>query len=242
MTEPLDPTPVDAHSFDAADEPVSPTADESGAASADSAQSPSAQAVSLQQGMRESIGGVRGLFDSGFPSLVFVAAWLLTDHNLQVSLGCAVGAGVIVAVIRLVLKQKLQQVISGFFGIALSAFIAHRTHRASNFFLPGIIINAVYLVALLVSVAVRRPLIGYVSGVFNDNFNWRSHPNQRRAAFQATWLWISIFALKLAVQVPLLNADKTAALGIAKFVMGYPLFILGGWLTWRMVRKSTSHL
>ncbi|NBO46647.1 MAG: DUF3159 domain-containing protein [Actinobacteria bacterium] len=190
--------------------------------------------------VRDSIGGVRGLFDSGFPSLVFVAAWLLTNHNLGRALTCAVVSGLVVAIVRIVRKQSLQQVLGGFVGVALSAYIAHRTHRASNFFLPGIVINAVYLVALLISVAVRRPLIAYLGGLFSENFNWREDAAHRSAAVRATWIWISIFALKLAVQVPLLKADQTAALGVARFVMGYPLFIAGGWLTWRIVRRVTT--
>lgn len=190
--------------------------------------------------VRDSIGGVRGLFDSGFPSLVFVAAWLLTNHNLGRALICAVVSGAVVAIVRIVRKQSLQQVLGGFIGVALSAYIAHRTHRASNFFLPGIVINAVYLVALLISVVVRRPLIAYLGGLFSENFNWRENSAHRSAALRATWIWIGIFALKLAVQVPLLNADETAALGVAKFVMGYPLFIAGGWLTWRIVRRVTA--
>lgn len=194
----------------------------------------------LSASLRESIGGVRGLFDSGFPSLVFVAAWLFTGHNLTRALTFAVAAGLVVVVVRVVRKQSLQQVAGGFIGVALSAYIAHRTNRASNFFLPGIVINAVYLVALLVSVAVRRPLIAYVGGLFSENFNWRNDAAHRAAAVRATWVWIGIFALKLAVQVPLLKADETAALGVAKFVMGYPLFIAGGWLTWRIVRRVTT--
>lgn len=194
----------------------------------------------LKATVRESIGGVRGLFDSGFPSLVFVAAWLLTEHNLGVALAWAIGAGGAVATFRLIRKQPLQQVLGGFFGVALSAFIAHRTHRASNFFLPGIVINAAYLMALLISLAVRRPLIAYLGGMFSDNFNWREDERHRSAAVRATWVWVGIFASKLLVQVPLLHANQTTALGIAKFVMGYPLFIAGGWLTWRVIRRVTQ--
>ena len=101
------------------------------------------------------------------------------------------------------------------------------------------LINAVYLLALLVSVIVRRPLIAFLGGMFSENFNWRQDPAHRAAALRATWVWIGIFAAKLLVQVPLLNADQTTALGIAKFAMGYPLFIVGGWLTWRVIRRAT---
>lgn len=192
------------------------------------------------EGIRESIGGVRGMIDSGLPSLVFIVAWLVSDRDLRLSLLCAVGAGAAVAALRLLRRQKLQQVVSGFVGVAISAFIADRTHRASNFFLPGIVTNAAYLIALLVSVAVRRPLIGYLAALFREGFDWRGNPDHLRRAVRASWVWIAIFAGKLLVQVPLLRADETTALGIAKIAMGYPLFIAGGYITWRMLRREAD--
>ncbi len=196
--------------------------------------------VSMAESMREALGGVRGMVDSGLPSLVFVVAWLVTKHDLRLSLTCAVATGVAVAVLRLLRRQKLQQVVSGFVGVAISAFIADRTHRASNFFLPGIVTNAAYLLALLVSIAVRKPLIGYAAALFRENFDWKNNPDHFRRALRASWVWVGIFAGKLLVQVPLLRADQTTALGIAKIAMGYPLFIIGGWITWRILRRAAD--
>ena len=200
----------------------------------------SEQQPDLRQAVRDSVGGVRGMFDSGLPSIVFVVVWLLDHRRLGTALIAAVAAGGAIAVWRAVRKQPVRQVLGGFVGVALSALIAQRTHRAANFFLLGVVINAVYLGALLISLAVRRPLIAYVGGFMSENFNWREDEQHRRAATNSTWVWAAIFALKLAVQVPLLHANQTAALGIAKFAMGYPLFILGGWLTWRSVRRASG--
>lgn len=198
------------------------------------------RSVSMAESMREALGGVRGMVDSGLPSLVFVVVWLVSDRDLRLSLLCAVGTGAGVAVLRLARRQRLQQVVSGFVGVALSAFIADRTHRASNFFLPGIITNAAYFVAVIVSIAVRKPLVGYLAALFRDDFDWRNNADHFRRAVRASWVWAAIFAAKLLVQVPLLRADETTALGIAKIAMGYPLFIAGGWVTWRMLRREAD--
>ena len=198
------------------------------------------RSVSMAESMREALGGVRGMVDSGLPSLVFVVVWLVSDRDLRLSLLCAVGTGAGVAVLRLARRQRLQQVVSGFVGVALSAFIADRTHRASNFFLPGIITNAAYFVAVIVSIAVRKPLVGYLAALFRDDLDWRNNADHFRRAVRASWVWAAIFAAKLLVQVPLLRADETTALGIAKIAMGYPLFIAGGWVTWRMLRREAD--
>jgi hypothetical protein len=42
--------------------------------------------------------------------------------------------------------------------------------------------------------------------------------------------------LRLAVQLPLYFADLLVALGTAKIVMSYPLFGLGFWLSWLLLR------
>ncbi|MDN5692837.1 MAG: DUF3159 domain-containing protein, partial [Micrococcaceae bacterium] len=57
-------------------------------------------------------------------------------------------------------------------------------------------------------------------------------PRRRRAYAAATWVMAAVFALRLAVQVPLYLADAVTALGVARLVMGLPLYALGLWLAW----------
>ncbi|MEK8228829.1 DUF3159 domain-containing protein [Oerskovia sp. M15] len=53
----------------------------------------------------------------------------------------------------------------------------------------------------------------------------------------ATWLWVGMFALRLAVQVPLFYSAEVAWLGTARLVMGIPLWALTLWATWLLVRR-----
>jgi Protein of unknown function (DUF3159) len=53
-------------------------------------------------------------------------------------------------------------------------------------------------------------------------------------------MWAGLFLLRLAVQLPLYLAGAVVALGIARTAMGLPLFALGLWLTWLMVRRSAA--
>ena len=53
-------------------------------------------------------------------------------------------------------------------------------------------------------------------------------------------MWAGLFLLRLAVQVPLYFAGAVVALGVARTAMGLPLFALGIWLTWLMVRRTPA--
>ena len=54
--------------------------------------------------------------------------------------------------------------VAGFFGVAISAFVATRTGRAENYFLPGFLQNLGYGLAFLISILVRWPLLGVAMG------------------------------------------------------------------------------
>jgi len=189
--------------------------------------------------LERAIGGWRGMIDSALPALVFLIAYLVTGSDLRNALIAAVVVGAVVAVIRLVRRESLQQVLAGFAGVAISAFVASRTGQASDFYLPGILTNAAYGVALLVSILVGWPLIGVAAGYLTgDGTAWRSDSPTRRAYAASTWIWVGLFALRLVVQVPLYLMQNVAALGIAKVVMGWPLYLLCVYLTYRVLAPA----
>lgn len=185
--------------------------------------------------LANAIGGKRGLIDSGLAPLVFVIAYLVTK-DLRVSVVSAVVSGLVIAVLRLVRKQSLQQVLGGFFGVAISAFIASRTGKAEDFFLPGLLINLAYGLAALISIVVGHPVIGHLVALLGGPKQWRTTPPLKQRFTVATWMWVAVFWLRLAVQLPLYLAGAVAALGLTRVVLGLPLYLLGVWLTWRIVR------
>lgn len=83
------------------------------------------------------------------------------------------------------------------------------------------------------SVLVGWPAAGLVLGLVRaEGTRWRAHRPRRRAYAAATWILVAVFALRLAVQVPLYLGDAVTALGVARLVMGLPLYALGLWLAW----------
>ena len=189
------------------------------------------------QNLVDAIGGPLGFVETSVPPVAFVAAYSVSGSDTAVAAGVALGVALVLAVLRLARRESPHQTLYGLVGIAFAAFIATKSGRAENFFLPGLLANAGYAAACLVSVVIRRPLIGFVAGAVTGESDWREVPARARAYARATLLWAGLFLLRLAVQLPLYLASAVVALGIARTAMGLPLFAIGLWVTWRMVRQ-----
>ena len=192
--------------------------------------------------LSKAIGGWRGLIDSALPSMLFILIFVF-QQDLNNALIAALILGGILLLIRLFERKPLTQVISGFVGLSISVLITWRTKDASNFFLTGIITNAVYGFALLVSVLIRKPLIGYLVGsLVGDTSGWLKHPLLVRAYTIVTWLWVGVFSLRLVVQIPLYLNDSVALLGSVKIFMGWPLYLFSVWLTYQIVQTARAKI
>nr|WP_208392839.1 DUF3159 domain-containing protein [Frigoribacterium faeni] len=192
--------------------------------------------VPTASALLSAIGGVRGLVESIVPGLGFVVVYTLTGELLP-SVLIPVVLAVLFVVARAVQRGPVAQALAGVLGIALSAGIALLSGRAEGNFVPGVVINAVSLLAMVVSIAVRWPLVGVVVGLLtNEGGAWRQDRAKRRVLVLVTWLWAGLFAARLAVQVPLLLSGQVAALAALKLVMGVPLYAGVLWVTWLLVR------
>jgi len=188
------------------------------------------------------VGGLRGLTESILPGLGFLIMYTLTT-SLVLSVLAPVALAVIFVVVRLVTRTPLTQAIAGIVGIAISAVLALVSGRAENNFVPGILINVASLVVLLVSIAIQWPLIGVVVGFLtNEGIAWKKDRAKRRVLFLATWLWATLFGLRLAVEVPLYFAKETEWLAGTKLLLGVPLYAGMLWVTWLLVRAVYGRL
>ena len=187
----------------------------------------------------DALGGPRGLADSGLPGLAFVIAYTASDSDLGVAIWTAIGLAALLTVIRLLRRETLQFALAGLIGVGIAAFIANRTGRAEDFFLPGLLLNAGYAAAYAISIAVRWPLIGVILGpLTGEGMEWRRDPELIRLYSRASWIWVAVFLVRLAVQLPLYLSDSLVALGVAKAAMGVPIFVLALWLTFLVLRQG----
>ena len=188
------------------------------------------------------VGGLRGLVESILPGLGFLIIYTLTK-SLVFSVLAPVTLAVVFVAVRLATKTPLTQALAGIAGIVLSALLALITGRAEANFIPGIVINVVSLTVLLVSILIRLPLIGVIFGFLtNDSFEWRKAKAKRRVLYLTTWLWAALFALRLAVEVPLYLAQNAELLAGAKLILGVPLYAGMLWVTWLLVRAVYGRL
>jgi hypothetical protein len=183
------------------------------------------------------VGGPWGALETSLPAVAYITVYTVSGQDTDVSAGVALGLALVLTVVRLARRESPRHALSGLVGVALAAFIATRSGRAEDFFLPGLLANAGYAAAFLVSIAVRRPLVGYIVGQLEGERDWREDPVRLKAFTRASWLWGGLFVTRLAVQLPLYLAGAVVALGVARTAMGLPLFALGLWLTWRLVRR-----
>jgi hypothetical protein len=185
-----------------------------------------------------SLGGVRGIIETVLPTLVFLVLHLVFQ-NLLLSTLVPVGVGLIFVVVRAAQRAPVQSAVTGVVILAATAGLAILTGRAENNFVPGLIVNAIFLVAMVVSLLARYPLVGvFVSLLLGERTEgWRERPATYRALAAATGVWAGMFALRLGVEVPLYLANNAAGLAVAKLVLGIPLYAVVLIVTWLLIRS-----
>jgi hypothetical protein len=188
--------------------------------------------------LREAVGGVRGIVDSGLASTVFLLVYVVGGRRLVPAVVAAVVATVVLLVVRLVRHEPLRHAAGGVLVVGVSATVALVTGRASNFYVIGILVQASYAVAYLVSLAVGWPLLGVLVGpLLGEGFRWHSVPARRRAYFWASCVWFVVFLVRIAVQVPLYLQDRVVSLGVAGLLLGWPLFAAAAFVSWLILRR-----
>jgi hypothetical protein len=187
----------------------------------------------ISEQVAQQLGGVRGLIESGIPVLMFVlvnviGGWLELSARLQIAVGVAVATALLIAVFRLSRKQPIRHAVNGLFGIALGAWLALRSGDERDFHLPGIILAVAYGVALIASVGVKRPLVGWIWSVVmaGGTSQWRTEPRLVRTFGWLTVLWATFYLMKAGLQTVLYLADMATMMGVVRIVMGYPPYLL----------------
>jgi len=194
---------------------------------------------SFAEQMADQLGGWRGLVESSVPVVVFVLVNVIADLNPAII--ASVGIALAIAILRLIQRRPIRHAVNGLFGVGVGAFIAWRTGDEKDFYLPGILYGIGYGLALLASVALRQPLVGWIWSVIvaGGKAEWRTDPRLIRLFSRLTVLWGVVWLAKVGVQAALYLADQDTALGIARLVLGYPPYLLLLAFTVWAVRRET---
>ncbi|MCW2621877.1 MAG: hypothetical protein JWL64_1479 [Frankiales bacterium] len=192
------------------------------------------------QAFVDALGGGRGLIDSAVPATVFVFARLGTG-SLGTAIVIALGSGLLLALLRTVRGEPLQQVGSGLFGLLIAVLVARATGTGEGFFLPGIIFTALTGVGFVGSLLVGRPAVGLALTAFDEKYaRWREHPPLLRACRLATAFWAVTFFVRagIAYGVYLQQGDNDGALLVVVNVVKWPLIVVAAALTVWLVRRA----
>ena len=175
--------------------------------------------------LAQSLGGVRGMVEAALPFIAFTVAWVV-GRQLYPALGAAVAVAVLLGVIRLVQRQSLKYVATAIFPTAIAAFVATRTGRAEDVFLPGILYNGALAVLSLFTVLIRWPLVGFVIGAaVGDRTGWAKDRGLVKMTSKLTLVLAVPYVTRFVVQFPLFLAGEVVWLGVAKVALGWPLLI-----------------
>ena len=187
----------------------------------------------------DQMGGMSGIVASGVPVVVFVVAQAVAG-NLVASIVAAVASALLVAGWRLTRGEAVQPALSGLLGVAVCAFVAWRTGEAKGFFLLGIWTSLIYGGVFLLSVIVRRPLVGVIWHLVNgEGQAWRRDVAVRRAFDIASLAWVVVFGARFVVQRWLYDSVYADTwLGWVRIAMGVPLAAVAAAVTVWAVRRS----
>ena len=212
------------------------------------------------------VGGWRGILESVVPTLMFVLVIAVRPTALVAALIASLAISAICLVARLVQRQSPVQVVGGVVLVLVSALWAWRSGDASNFYATGLMINAAWLVACLVSLLIGWPIVGALMTLWHRVTDESAHAeggqasrdsgraetpqadddpaaalrHVRRRYHAGTWVLTLMFALRLVVEVPLYLAGAQAVsyLGAARLILGVPLYAVTLWFIWLLVAPS----
>jgi len=190
----------------------------------------------------EVFGGWKGLFDGSLPATVFVVVRFFA--SLNVAIGAAVVAGLLVVALRRVQGESVQQAFSGFFGLLIAVLVVRGTGTGKGIFLPGILITAGSGVAFGLSLLLGRPAIALGLAAADPRYAaWKTYEPLRRACVLSTAAWCTSFFVRAAVATTVYLAygdspgDNLAILVVIN-VVKWPLIIGSALLTVALVKRA----
>ena len=206
---------------------------------------------SMSEQISEQLGGVRGLIESSLPVLIFVMLNVILGDTvvglekrtaLYWAIGGAVFTALAIGAFRLARKQPVRHAVNGLFGIAIGAFLAWRTGNAEDFYLPGILLTFAQAAALLISVMVRKPIIGYVWGIMANKGqqDWFGNARLFKTFQWLTLVWVVSLSLRAGIQFVLWQMGEANALGIVRILISWPIYAATFAFTAWAIHRVTS--
>lgn len=186
----------------------------------------------------ERLGGPVGLAVAAAPTVAFVAADAAADlPTAFVALGVTAAAA---TAVRLARRESPGAAVAGLVVAALCATVAALAGEARAFFLPTMILPAVFVLAYVVSLVARRPLMGFmVNPLSGGPRDWRAHRGLRVVYTASSLVGLALATANLVVRIAFYVDDQPAVL--AAIQVGVPaLFAVHYAVTVVAARRAVS--
>jgi hypothetical protein len=161
----------------------------------------------------ERVGGPVGLAAATAPTIAFVAADAVA--GLQ-SAFVALGVTALTAcAVRLLRRESPGAAVAGLLVAGVCAGVAALAGEARAFFLPTMVVPAMFVLAYLISLAAGRPLMGLmVNPLAGGPRHWRQHPTLRRTYLLSSLIGLTLATANLLARVVFYLADEPTVLAI----------------------------
>ncbi len=184
----------------------------------------------------------RAIVDTGLAPVVFIVVNAFAGLETAAVAAVAVAVGLMLE--RLARRASPINAVGGLIGTGIAVYIALRTGTAEGFFWPKVAQNGAYGLAFLISVLVRRPLIGLAAqAIYRLPAEYLKDPRVRPAYTVASFAWVLLFGVRAVVYTVAILAGKAEWLAAIVLVLGWPAFagtILFSYkyVTWRLEKSG----
>lgn len=177
--------------------------------------------------------GERTLGDSFAPPLLFVAVNAIWSVGWAATVAILAGTGV--AVWRVRKGQQVIYALAGIAAVVFAAFLALRSGRAEDYFLPGIVSTAGWALGTLASILVKRPLSSWTSWAYRRwPLRWYWRDDVRPAYSHVSWYWFWYFVVRGGVSAWLYVVEQPEALALWKTLTSWPTILPLLYVTYRI--------
>jgi hypothetical protein len=192
------------------DQPISPSATARRVLGLPDPAPQSATRAAAQRAL-ERVGGPVGLAAATAPTLAFVTADAVAGlETAFVALGVSAVAACAVRIAR---RESPGAAVAGLVVAGICAAVAALSGEARAFFLPTMVVPAVFVLAYLISLAAGRPLMGIlVNPLSGGPRHWREHPALRRTYVLSSLVGLTLAAANLLARIVFYLADQPAIL------------------------------
>lgn len=157
----------------------------------------------------------------------FVYLFVNGQFGLVWAVISAGGVALAFGITRRLKKQSSSYALGGLVGVLLAGGLALVADNATNYFLPGILSNALILLIAVISLILDRPMAAYVSHLTRGwTVPWFWLKTIKPAYREVTWLWTAFFLMRTLIQITLYTQADVSALVWANTLMGLPVTIV----------------